>query len=55
MKPSKNERGVTIIEYALLLAVVVIGLILAFKGADLPAAITTLLNRIKTCLTGTCV
>lgn len=52
MRKSQFERGVTIIEYALLLAVVVIGIIVVFDTADLPTAINGVLTKIKNCLSG---
>lgn len=56
MKRQKNERGVTMIEYALLLAVVVMGIVLAFNVSGLKTAISALISRIVTCLgTGPCV
>ena len=50
MKPYKNERGVTMIEYALLLAVVVLGIIAAFNMTNLSGAISGVISRIVTCL-----
>lgn len=49
---SKNQRGVTMIEYALLLAVVVMVIVVAFNSSGIAAAIGALFNRVATCLSG---
>lgn len=54
-----NEDGAQVVEYALIIAVVSIGLVLALGGATgtgtLKAAFTSLISRVNTCFTGTCV
>jgi pilus assembly protein Flp/PilA len=52
----KEEDGAQVVEYALIIAVVSIGLVLAFgPSSDLNNQFTLLVKRIGTCLsTGTC-
>ena len=54
-----NDDGAQVVEYALIIAVVSIGLVIALGGATgtgtLKAAFTGLVTRVTTCFTGTCV
>ncbi len=50
---AKEEDGAQIVEYALIIAVVSIGLVLAMNG--LSGGFATFVARVTTCLTGTCV
>lgn len=50
---SKDEEGAQVVEYALIIAVVSIGLVLAMNGLD--GGFTTFVKRVTTCLTATCV
>ena len=55
---AKEEDGAQVVEYALIIAVVSIGLILALMGTgatSLKAGFATFIARVTTCLTGTCV
>jgi pilus assembly protein Flp/PilA len=49
---AKDEEGAQVVEYALIIAVVSIGLILALNGLD--GNFQTFITRVGTCLTGTC-
>lgn len=53
----KDEEGAQVVEYALIIAVVSIGLVIALGGSTstLRAAFTTLVGRVNTCFTTTCV
>ena len=48
----REDDGVQVIEYALLIAVVSIALVLALQPVFTSGAITTFINRLTTCLTG---
>ena len=52
----KEEDGAQVVEYALIIAVVSIGLVLALSSgtANLKTAFGALVTRVNTCLTGTC-
>jgi pilus assembly protein Flp/PilA len=50
---AKDEDGAQVVEYALIIAVVSIGLVLAMNGLD--GGFATFVTRVTTCLTGTCV
>ena len=50
---AKDEEGAQVVEYALIVAVVSIALILALKGlTDTTGGFTSFITRITTCLTG---
>jgi pilus assembly protein Flp/PilA len=52
---SKDEEGAQVVEYALIIAVVSIALILALKGmTDTSGGFTAFITRVGTCLTGAC-
>lgn len=54
----KDEEGAQVVEYALIIAVVSIALVLALGGTGtttLSGSFTTLINRVKSCFTnGAC-
>ena len=50
----QDEEGAQIIEYALVVAVVSIGLILLMKSSISDALFTGWLAKVKACLTNTC-
>ena len=54
----KDEDGAQVVEYALIIAVVSIGLVIALGGStsSLKGSFTTLVSRVTTCFsaTGTC-
>jgi pilus assembly protein Flp/PilA len=54
----KDEEGAQVVEYALIIAVVSIGLVIALGGStgtgSLRAAFTALVARVNTCFTTTC-
>lgn len=56
---ANDEEGAQVVEYALIIAVVSIGLVVALGGATgtgtLKAAFTSLVTRVTTCFTSTCV
>ena len=49
---AQEEDGAQVVEYALIIAVVSIGLITALNGLD--GNFTTFIGRVGDCLTGTC-
>ena len=54
---AKDEEGAQVVEYALIIAVVSIGLVLALTGPEpsLTTGFTDFIGRVTTCLsTGTC-
>ena len=51
---SRDEEGAQIVEYALIIAVVSLGMILLLK-ALVGTNFSTWINRVGNCLTGTCV
>jgi len=53
----QDEEGAQVVEYALIIAVVSIGLVLALSSGttNLKTAFGSLVTRVNTCLTGTCV
>ncbi len=53
----QDEEGAQVVEYALIIAVVSIGLVLALSSGtvNLKTAFSNLVARVNTCLTGTCV
>ena len=52
----QDEEGAQVVEYALIIAVVSIGLVLALSSGtvNLKTSIADLVTRVNTCLTGTC-
>lgn len=53
---ARDEEGSQVIEYALIIAVVSIALVVALKALTTGADFTTFIARVKTCLTtATCV
>jgi len=52
---AKDEEGAQVVEYALIIAVVSIGLVIALsKLTTATGGFTTFVSRVTTCLTGTC-
>jgi pilus assembly protein Flp/PilA len=52
---AKDEEGAQVVEYALIIAVVSIALVLALsKLTAATGGFTTFVSRVATCLTGTC-
>jgi len=53
----KDEEGAQVVEYALIIAVVSIGLVIALGGSTslLKGAFTTLVARVSTCFSSVCV
>ena len=50
----RDEEGAQVVEYALIIAVVSIALVLALKALTGPASpFTSFITRVTTCLTGT--
>lgn len=49
-----DDDGAVIIEYALIIAVVSIALVLALQPVLLSGDLTTFIGRVTRCLTGTC-
>ncbi len=52
---AREEEGAQVVEYALIIAVVSIGLVLLMQNGALFTGFTTWMGRVVTCLTGTCV
>ena len=53
---AKDEEGAQVVEYALIIAVVSIALVLALKGlTDAGGGFALFIARVKVCLTATCV
>ena len=53
---AKDEEGAQVVEYALIIAVVSIALVLALKAlTDAGGGFALFITRVKTCLTSTCV
>ena len=50
---TKDEEGAQVVEYALIIAVVSIGLVIALGGSatSLKSSFTTLISRVTTCFT----
>lgn len=50
---AKDEEGAQVVEYALIIAVVSIGLVIALGGSatSLKSSFTTLITRVTTCFT----
>ena len=53
----QDEEGAQVVEYALIIAVVSIGLVLGLSSGtvNLNKSFQALVTRVNTCLTGTCV
>ena len=51
---SRDEEGAQVVEYALIIAVVSIALVLALRGLTNGNLFTNFIARVNTCLTGTC-
>jgi Flp pilus assembly pilin Flp len=49
---SKNDEGQTFVEYALILAVVVVALLLVYTQSSLGTAISTALGNVANAITG---
>lgn len=49
----RDEEGAQVIEYALIIAVVSIALVLALQALTTGATFTNFINRVAACLTGT--
>ena len=52
---SRDEEGAQVVEYALIIAVVSIALVIALRGLTGGTIFATFINRVTTCLTSTCV
>ena len=53
---SRDEEGAQVVEYALIIAVVSIALVLALQALTVNGGgFSLFINRVKTCLTTTCV
>lgn len=52
---TRDEEGAQVVEYALIIAVVSIGLVVLMSNGALFTGFTTWMTRVITCLTGTCV
>jgi len=50
-----EEDGAQVVEYALIIAVVSITLVLALRGLTNGTGFNTFINRVTNCLTATCV
>jgi len=50
-----EEDGAQVVEYALIIAVVSITLVLALRGLTNGTGFNQFINRVTNCLTGTCV
>ena len=48
----RDEEGAQVIEYALIIAVVSIALVVALRGLTNGGAFSTFITRVGTCLTG---
>ena len=56
VKFARDEEGAQVVEYALIIAVISIGLILTMQSSGLTTGISTWVGRIVTCLgVGPCV
>jgi pilus assembly protein Flp/PilA len=53
----QDEKGSQVIEYALIIAVISVGLVAALAGGTntIKSAFTALVTRVNTCFTATCV
>ena len=51
---SRDEEGAQVVEYALIIAVVSIGLVLLMKNGALFTGFTTWMGRVTNCLSATC-
>ena len=51
---ARDEEGAQVVEYALIIAVVSIALVIALRGLN-GTGWTSFINRVITCLTATCV
>lgn len=50
-----DEEGAQVVEYALIIAVVSIALVIALRGLSEGTNFSDFIARVKTCLTATCV
>ncbi|SFB33351.1 pilus assembly protein Flp/PilA [Collimonas sp. OK607] len=50
---AKDEDGAQVVEYALIIAVVSIALVVALRALTTGATFNTFINRVNTCLTST--
>ena len=51
----RDEDGAQVVEYALIIAVVSIGLVLALQPLVIGASFSNFIARVAACLAGTCV
>ena len=51
---AREEEGSQVIEYALIIAVVSIALVLALKALTTGTSFNNFINRVQNCLTATC-
>jgi pilus assembly protein Flp/PilA len=51
----RDEEGAQVVEYALIIAVVSIALVIALRGLPSGTTFADFVTRVQTCLTGTCV
>ena len=52
---SRDEEGAQVVEYALIIAVVSIALVILLRGLSTGTSFATWINRVGNCLTATCV
>jgi pilus assembly protein Flp/PilA len=51
---ANEDDGAQVVEYALIIAVVSIALVIALRGLPSGTTFASFINRVNTCLTGTC-
>jgi pilus assembly protein Flp/PilA len=52
---ARDEQGAQVVEYALIIAVVSIALVIGLRALSTNASFSDFISRIGTCLTATCV
>ena len=52
---TRDEEGAQVVEYALIIAVVSIALVIALRGLSNGTMLATFINRVTNCLTTTCI
>ena len=52
---SRDEEGAQVVEYALIIAVVSIALVIALRALSTGTSFNTWINRVGNCLTAACV
>jgi pilus assembly protein Flp/PilA len=51
----RDEEGAQVVEYALIIAVVSIALVIALRGLPSGTSFADFVTRVQTCLSGTCI